>query len=129
MLPRELRYTRTHEWVRVEGDRATVGITDFAQQELGDVVFVDLPDNDEKVEAGDMLASIESLKTISDVHVPVSGVIIAVNDDLEHSPEFVNQDPYGKGWIAVIELSEPSQLAALLSPADYEPLTDSLRKP
>ena len=123
MVPRDLSYTREHEWIKVEGDRATVGITEFAQEELGDVVFVDLPAVGEKLEAGATMASVESVKAVSDVYSPLSGEIVAVNDDLEHSPELVNQDPYGKGWIAVIELSDANQLAGLLSPEGYEPLT------
>jgi glycine cleavage system H protein len=122
MLPRDLLYTREHEWVRVEGDRATIGVTDFAQEQLGDVVFVDLPAMGEKFESGATLASIESVKAVSDVFAPVGGEVVAVNEDLEHSPEYVNQDPYGKGWIAVIELNEAKQLQGLLKPDDYEPL-------
>ncbi len=122
MVPRELKYTRDHEWVKVDGDRATIGVTDFAQHELGDVVYVDLPALGEKLEIGATLASVESVKAVSDVFAPLSGEIVAVNDDLEHSPEFVNQDPYGKGWIAVIELSDSGQLAGLLSAEGYEPL-------
>lgn len=123
MVPADLKYTRDHEWVRLEGDRATVGLTDFAQHELGDVVFVDLPANGDKIEAGATLASVESVKAVSDVYAPLGGEVVAVNDDLEHSPEFVNQDPYGKGWIAVIEPADRGQLAAFLSPAEYEALT------
>lgn len=123
MVPQELKYTRDHEWVRIEGDRVTMGITDFAQHELGDVVFVDLPAVGEKIEAGAGLASVESVKAVSDVYAPIGGEILAVNDDLEHSPEFVNQDPYGKGWIAVIEPGDPGQLDGLLSAKDYEALT------
>ncbi|MGE5528313.1 MAG: glycine cleavage system protein GcvH [Patescibacteria group bacterium] len=123
MLPRDLRYTREHEWVRVEGDRMTIGVTDFAQSQLGDVVFVELPAVGEDIEAGATLASIESVKAVSDVYAPVKGHIVAVNDDLEHSPEYVNQDPYGKGWIAVIE-SDQEQLSGLLTPEEYEPLTE-----
>ncbi len=123
MIPQELKYTRDHEWIRVEGDRVTMGITDFAQHELGDVVFVDLPAVGEKIEAGAAMATVESVKAVSDVYAPIGGEILAVNDDLEHSPEFVNQDPYGKGWIAVIEPGDSGQLAGLLSAKDYEALT------
>ncbi|MGE5549986.1 MAG: glycine cleavage system protein GcvH [Bacteroidota bacterium] len=123
MVPRGLKYTREHEWVKIEGNRATIGITDFAQHELGDVVFVDLPDVGQKMTSGATLASVESVKAVSDVYAPLIGEVVAVNEDLEHSPEYVNQDPYGKGWIAVIEISEPSQLPELMSAEEYEPLT------
>ena len=123
MVPRGLKYTREHEWVKIEGNRATIGITDFAQQELGDVVFVDLPDVGQKIQSGMTLASVESVKAVSDVYMPVIGEVVAVNDDLEHSPEYVNQDPYGKGWIAVIELGEALPLPELMSAEEYEPLT------
>ena len=123
MVPQELKYTRDHEWVRIEGEQVTMGITDYAQHELGDVVFVDLPAVGEKIESGAPLASVESVKAVSDVYAPLSGEIMAVNDDLEHSPEFINQDPYGKGWIAVIEPTSPGQLTGLLSAKDYEDLT------
>lgn len=123
MVPRELKYTQAHEWIKIEGNRATVGITDYAQHELGDVVFVDLPDVGQKIQSGATLASVESVKAVSDVYAPLTGEIVAINDDLEHSPEFVNQDPFGKGWIAVIEPSDASQLTGLLSADEYEPLT------
>lgn len=124
MLPSDLLFTKQHEWVRVNGYRATIGITSYAQEQLGDVVFVDLPSVGEKIGVGATLASVESVKAVSEVYTPVSGEVVSTNDDLEHSPEFVNQDPYGKGWIAVVELSELDQLAGLLSPQDYEPLID-----
>ncbi len=123
MVPGALKYTKEHEWVKVEGNRATVGITDFAQHQLGDVVFVDLPALGERMQAGATLATVESVKAVSDVYAPISGEVVAVNDELEHSPEFVNQDPYVKGWIAVIEFSDPGELKGLLTPEAYEPLT------
>ena len=122
MLPSDLLFTKQHEWVRVSGIRATIGITGYAQEQLGDVVFVDLPTVGDKISAGATLATVESVKAVSDIYAPISGEVLSTNDDLEHSPEFVNQDPYGKGWIAVVELSESDQLAGLLSPQDYEPL-------
>ena len=128
MVPGDLLYTRDHEWVRHEGEKATIGVTDYAQREFGDVVFVDLPSLGERVEAGGRLASVESVKAVSDVYAPVTGEIVAVNDDLEHSPEYVNQDPYGKGWIAVIEMDAARPPAGLLSAGDYEELLAKLAK-
>lgn len=122
MVPKDLKYTSEHEWVKVQGYRVIVGITDYAQEELGDIVFVDLPDVGEKFTAKSVMASIESVKAVSEIYAPISGEIMETNDDLEHSPEMVNQDPYGKGWIAVIEPSEPKELKALLSPDDYAKL-------
>lgn len=122
MVPKELKYTSEHEWVKVQGDRVVVGITDYAQEELGDIVFVDLPSVGEKVTAKSPIASIESVKAVSEIFAPISGEIMDNNDDLEHSPEMVNQEPYGKGWITVIEPSEPKELQALLSPDDYAKL-------
>lgn len=123
MVPGDLKYTREHEWVRMEGNRAVVGVTDYAQHALGDVVFVDLPSVGDKMEAGKTLASVESVKAVSEVFAPVGGEVVEVNEDLQHSPEFVNQDPYGRGWIAVIEVADARQIDGLLSAKDYEPLT------
>lgn len=123
VLPKDLKYTREHEWVKIQGDRVTVGITDYAQKELGDVVFIDLPSVDEKVAANSVMATIESVKAVSEIYAPVSGEIIECNDVLEHSPELINQDPYGKGWIAVIELSDPKELQNLMTVKEYASLT------
>lgn len=122
MLPKDLKYTTEHEWIRVEDDRAVVGITEYAQAELGDIVFVDLPSVGEKITAKSVMATIESVKAVSEIFAPVSGEIMETNDDLEHSPELVNQDPYGKGWIAVIELSDQKELNDLMSPSEYAAL-------
>lgn len=119
MLPKELKFTEEHEWVKIDGDRVIVGITDYAQKELGDVVFVDLPGVGEKVTAKSPIATIESVKAVSEVYAPVSGEIMETNDALEHSPEFVNQDPYGKGWIMIIEPSDREEIKQLLSPSAY----------
>jgi glycine cleavage system H protein len=121
-VPSELRYSREHEWVRVDGGVARIGITDFAQESLGDVVFVQLPDVGLDVVAGASASEIESTKSVSDVYVPVSGVVHAVNDALVGAPELVNQDPYGEGWILEVALANPSELDGLLDAAAYTEL-------
>jgi glycine cleavage system H protein len=121
-VPSELRYSREHEWVRVDGDVARIGITDFAQESLGDVVFVQLPDVGLDVVAGASASEIESTKSVSDVYVPVSGVVSAVNESLVGAPELVNQDPYGEGWILEVTLANPSELDGLLDAAAYTEL-------
>jgi len=118
-LPAELRYTKSHEWVRIEGDTATVGITDHAQGQLTDIVFVDLPAVGKAVSAGAPALTLESVKTVADVYAPGDGVIAAANADLKTHPEFVNQDPYGKGWIFRVKLSKPIDAATLLSADAY----------
>lgn len=120
MFPGELRYTKEHEWLREEGGKARVGITAYAQQELGDVVFVDLPGEGAVVSVGDSFAVVESVKAVSDIYAPVSGRIVAVNTALEDRPELINEDPYGEGWIAVIEISEPAELQAMLTADEYK---------
>ncbi len=123
MIKEDLLYTREHEWVKLEGNRATVGVTDFAQHSLGDIVYVDLPALGTRIEAGATLATVESVKAVSEVFAPLSGAVVKINEDLPQSPESVNQDPYGKGWIAVLEIAQPDQVKTLLSAKDYEPLT------
>jgi glycine cleavage system H protein len=118
-VPEDLRYLESHEWARVDGDRARIGISDFAQDELGDVVFVDLPDEGEEVAAGEDFGVVESIKAVSDIYAPVSGSVVAVNDDLADRPELVNEDPYGDGWLIEVELADESELDDLLSPDDY----------
>ncbi len=119
MYPAELRYSTEHEWVRVEGGRARVGITFFAQKELGDVVFVDLPQVGARVAAGDGFAVVESVKAVSDIYAPVSGTVVEVNQQLIDQPELINQDPYGQGWIAVVEMSDPAEVGRLLTADQY----------
>lgn len=120
MYPENLKYTKDHEWVLVEGNnKARVGITFFAQKELGDVVFVDLPEVGAAASAGNDFAVVESVKAVSDIYAPVSGQIVEVNQALADSPELINSDPYGEGWIAVIAFDDPSQLDALLDAAAY----------
>jgi len=121
-VPSELRYSREHEWVRVDGNVARIGITDFAQESLGDVVFVQLPEAGLDVVAGASAAEIESTKSVSDVYVPVSGVVQTVNDALVGAPELVNQDPYGEGWILEVALSDPTEIDALLDAVAYREL-------
>ncbi|MBT9449167.1 glycine cleavage system protein GcvH [Akkermansia glycaniphila] len=118
-IPDNLLYSRDHEWVDVDGDIATIGISDHAQAELGDVVFVDLPEPGTSIAANDSIAVVESVKAASDVYSPVSGEIIEVNEELGNEPGAVNSDPYGNGWICKIRLQDMSELDSLLSPADY----------
>ena len=118
-VPKNLRFAKTHEWVRVEGDIAVVGITDHAQHELTDVVYVETPTVGSRVEAGKECAVVESVKAASDIYAPVSGDIVAVNEELSSAPELLNQDPYDKGWMFRIKISDPGELNELLSPDDY----------
>lgn len=121
-FPSELRYARTHEWVRVEGNRATVGISDYAQTQLGDVVYVELPEIGSQVEAQSEIAVVESVKAASDIYAPVSGEIVASNEELDSAPETVNLDPYGNGWFFMIEMSDDALPDDLLSAEAYEAL-------
>ena len=116
-VPEELQYTRSHEWVRTEGDTATIGITDYAQDELGDIVFVELPETGATFDAGDSFGNVESVKAVSDLYTPVGGEVVGVNEALSDSPEKINEDPYGEGWIVKIQVSGE---ADLLSASDYE---------
>ena len=124
-IPEDLRYSREHEWVRVDGSIARVGITDFAQESLGDVVFVQLPDVGLEIVAGASASEIESTKSVSDVYVPVSGVVQAVNGSLVDTPELVNRDPYGEGWILEVALADPAELDALLDADAYRTLVET----
>jgi glycine cleavage system H protein len=123
-FPDQLRYTKEHEWVAVDGARGRVGITDFAQDALGDVVFVQLPDVGANVSAASSIAEVESTKSVSDIYAPVSGTVAEVNVGLESTPEQLNQDPYGDGWIFVIEMSDASQVDSLLDAAAYRRLVE-----
>jgi glycine cleavage system H protein len=118
-VPKNLKYAKTHEWVRVEGDIAIVGITDHAQHELTDVVYVEIPAVGSHVEAGKECAVVESVKAASDIYAPVSGDLVAVNEELSQAPELLNQDPYDKGWMFKIKMSDTGELNQLLSPDDY----------
>jgi len=120
IYPKNFRYTREHEWVRVDGNTGTIGITDHAQQELGDIVFVDLPKTGTRVEQGGTLGSVESVKAVSDVYAPVSGEVIEINQALATAPEKLNTDPHGRAWPVKIRLSATKELERLLSAADYQ---------
>jgi glycine cleavage system H protein len=120
MNPDDIKYHREHAWVRVEGKNATIGITDFAQQQLGDIVYVDLPEAGTDVDADSELCEIESTKATSPVISPVSGNVAEVNEDLGDSPEIINEDPYGNGWVVVIAMSDPSEVSDLMSRDEYE---------
>ncbi|MBL4825276.1 MAG: glycine cleavage system protein GcvH [SAR324 cluster bacterium] len=119
-IPKDNLYTRDHEWVRIEGNKAEVGITDHAQKALGDIVFVELPDLEDEIESGDEFGSIESVKTVTSLFMPVSGRIIAVNTELKDSPELINEECYDEGWVIRLELSNPDESAELLSSKNYE---------
>src|SRR5919107_5785126 len=119
MIPSNLRYHEEHEWVRVEGAQATIGISHFAQDALGDIVFIDLPKMGAVVTAGQQIGEVESTKTTSSIYSPVSGTLIKINTDLKDHPELVNTDPYGKGWLAVIELSDQNQVQKLMTAEQY----------
>lgn len=121
-IPSDLKYTKDHEWVKVEGDIATVGITDFAQGELGDIVYVEVETVDETLEAEEIFGTVEAVKTVSDLFLPVSGEIIEFNESLEDEPEKVNSDPYGEGWMVKIKMSDASQLEGLLDAVAYKEL-------
>jgi len=121
-FPEELRYTEEHEWIRIEDTTGTVGITDYAQHELTDIVFVELPRPGAKVEQGKPFGTVEAIKAVSDLYSPVDGTVAEVNGDLEAHPEWVNQDPYGKGWMVKITMSDPMQGTKLLSAKDYRAL-------
>ncbi|CAE6766457.1 glycine cleavage system protein GcvH [Nitrospira defluvii] len=120
MIPSNLRYHQEHEWVRAEGQQATVGISHFAQDALGDIVFIDLPKVGAKVTAGQQIGEVESTKTTSTIYTPVSGTITKINADLKDHPEVVNSDPYGKGWMVVIDLTAPAEVDKLMTAAQYE---------
>src|SRR5437879_1437603 len=120
MYPQNFRYTKEHEWVLVEGDTGTIGITDHAQKELGDIVYVDLPKSGSIAEQGKTIGSVESVKAVSDIYAPVSGEVVAVNELLTATPEKLNEDPHGAAWLFKIKLSAPEEVKQLLSAADYQ---------
>ncbi|WP_379970404.1 glycine cleavage system protein GcvH [Ectobacillus sp. sgz5001026] len=121
-IPKEYRYSEEHEWVKVEGNKVIVGITDFAQHELGDIVFVELPEVGTELKANEAFGSVESVKTVSELYAPISGKVLEINEELSDSPELVNESPYEKAWMVVLELSDASELESLLSAEKYEAL-------
>src|SRR5512140_1198544 len=121
-FPENLKYTKDHEWILVSGDTGTIGITDYAQGELGDVVFVELPSQGKTLRAHESFGTIEAVKAVSDIYAPVSGSVLEVNKDLATTPELVNKDPYGKGWMVKIKLANPAELTGLLDTAAYKAL-------
>ncbi|MFC2947183.1 glycine cleavage system protein GcvH [Virgibacillus sediminis] len=123
-LPQDLLYSKEHEWVKKEGDNVRVGITDFAQDELGDIVFVELPAPGDVLKVDEPFGSVESVKTVSELYAPISGKVVEVNEELEDSPEFVNESPYEKAWMVVIEPSSTTELDDLLSPEQYAEITE-----
>ncbi len=121
-IPTDLKYTKDHEWIKIENDIATIGITDFAQGELGDIVYVDVDTLDDSVEEGEVFGSVEAVKTVSDLFMPLTGEVVEFNSELEEDPEFVNTDPYGKGWMIKMNISDPSQIKDLLDAEAYQKL-------
>lgn len=121
-IPENLKYTKDHEWVRIEGEEAFIGVTDFAQRELGDIVYVEVETIDETIEEGEVFGTVEAVKTVSDLFMPLAGTVLEFNEALEDSPESVNEDPYGKGWMIKIKLSDPSATDNLLSAEAYKEL-------
>jgi glycine cleavage system H protein len=119
-FPKELRYSEEHEWVKVEGNKAHIGITAFAQDELGDIVFVELPEVGDEIELDEPFGSVESVKTVSELYAPVSGKVVEINEELEDNPEFVNESPYEKAWMIVVELSDESELEKLMTSEGYQ---------
>lgn len=124
-IPKDLKYTEDHEWLRVEGDTGIVGITDYAQKELGDIVYVEVETLGETLSKNDTLGTIEAVKTVADVYIPIDGEIIEKNEALDDTPELVNSDPYGDGWIVKIKISKPSQIDELFTPEQYSKKTEA----
>ena len=121
-IPAELKYTKDHEWVRIEGGEAVIGITDFAQSELGDIVFVEVETEGDSIESEEIFGSVEAVKTVSDLFMPLSGEVLSFNSELEDAPEVVNSDPYGEGWMIRVKISDASEVDALLSAEQYKDL-------
>ena len=124
-IPEELKYTEEHEWIRLEGNIATVGITDFAQSELGDIVYIEVDKLDSEINSNDVFGTVEAVKTVSDLFMPVTGKVIEVNSSLEDAPEVVNDDPYGQGWIIKIEVTNPTDVETLMNSDNYRNLIDN----
>ena len=123
-LPADLKYTKEHEWTKIEGNIATIGVTDFAQSELGDIAWLEMPEVGDETKIGETFGTIEAVKTVEDLYAPISGKIIEINSELLDSPELVNDDPYGRGWIVKLEISNEAEIAKLLSADDYAGLIE-----
>ncbi|KGX89764.1 glycine cleavage system protein GcvH [Pontibacillus marinus] len=123
-LPKELYYSEEHEWVKVEGDKVRIGITDHAQSELGDIVFVELPEVGDEIEADEPFGSVESVKTVSELYAPLTGKVVGINEELEDSPEFVNESPYDKAWMIIVEPSNNSEIDELMSADQYQEMIE-----
>lgn len=121
-IPAELKYTKDHEWVRIEGEEAVIGITDFAQSELGDIVFVEVETEGESIDSEEIFGSVEAVKTVSDLYMPLSGEVLSFNSELEDAPEVINSDPYGEGWMIRVKISDTSEIDNLLSAEQYKDL-------
>lgn len=119
-VPSELKYTKDHEWVKIDGDIATIGVTDFAQSELGDIVYVEIETEGDTLDEGEVFGTVEAVKTVSDLFMPLKGEVIEVNETIESEPEAVNDDPYGKGWMIKVKMDDPSAADSLLSADDYQ---------
>ena len=128
MYPDDRRYSKEHEWVRVDGERGTIGVTDFAQSQLGDVVFLELPEVGTSIEAGQQFGTVESVKAVSELYAPVSGEVLEANADLTATPEDVNADPHGKAWMLVVKLADPKQLETLMDAAAYQAFAEAESK-
>jgi glycine cleavage system H protein len=126
MYPNEFRYTKEHEWVAVEGQEARIGITEFAQHQLGDIIFVETPQPGAKLETHQSLGVVESVKSVSDVYSPVAGEVLSVNEDLAQAPDLINKDPHGQGWIVRLKLSDPKEVEGLMTAGEYEKFLDGL---
>ena len=124
-IPKELKYTEEHEWIRIDGNTATIGITDFAQGELGDIVYIDIDSIGHELDGNEIFGTVEAVKTVSDLFMPIKGKVLEINSDIESTPEIVNEDPYGKGWIIKIEISEDQDISNLLSDEEYRNMIDN----
>ena len=128
MYPEELRYSKDHEWVGVDGDRGRVGITDYAQNQLGDVVFLELPEVGRTLAPGEQFGTVESVKAVSELYSPVAGEVVEINSELTSKPELINEDPYGAAWIMVVRITDPATVEALMDPQDYQTFVESEAK-
>ena len=124
-IPKELKYTEEHEWIRIDGNTATIGITDFAQGELGDIVYIDIDSIGNDLDSNEIFGTVEAVKTVSDLFMPIKGKVLEINSDIESTPEIVNEDPYGKGWIIKIEIPEDQDISNLLSDEEYRNMIDN----